>query len=102
MPRYNTSLVVDPTPLSLFCVRLKRLQQAVGLTQASLATDAGLQKSQMSAILNGDIKKLPDWNIVAKVVRACLAHAASKGKTLPPGSSRRAGLADLAASLLRP
>ena len=71
-------------PLALFCMRLKRLQQAAGLTQASLARSAGLQKSQMSAILNGDIKKLPDWNVVKKVVHACLFRAREAGKPVPP------------------
>jgi transcriptional regulator with XRE-family HTH domain len=80
MAREDTGPTVGP--LSLFCARLKRLQQAAGLTQASLAAVAGLSTSQMSAILNGDIKNLPDWDVVNKVVRACLSHAEQPGKTL--------------------
>jgi transcriptional regulator with XRE-family HTH domain len=84
MQRDDTGPRVGLTPLALFCARLKRLQQAAGLTQASLAEAAGLQKSQMSAILNGDIKKLPDWNVVKKVVHACLFQANETGRLVPP------------------
>jgi transcriptional regulator with XRE-family HTH domain len=72
------------SPLLLFCARLKRLQQAAGLKQATLAVAVGgLSTSQMSAILNGDIKRLPDWDVVDRLVRACLAHAERAGKSLP-------------------
>ena len=71
-------------PLPLFCGRLKRLQQAVGLTQTSLARTAQLSTTQMSDILNGKINTPPDWDVVDIVVRACLDHAASKGKSLAP------------------
>ena len=81
MAREDTGTAVGP--LSLFCARLKRLWEAAGLTQTSLAGAAHLSTSQMSDILNGKIKRLPDWDVVDKVVRACLDHAASKGKSLP-------------------
>ena len=71
------------SPLRTFCARLKRLQQAAGLTQGALAGHADLGKSQMSAILNGGITRLPDWDVICAVVGACLDHAAEKGKTLP-------------------
>ena len=51
---------VESGPLQVFCARLKRLQQASGLTQTAVARHAGLGKSQMSAIMNGEIKQLPD------------------------------------------
>ena len=69
-------------PLPAFCARLKRLQQASGLTQTALARHAGLGKSQMSAILNGGIKQLPDWPVVQLVVHTCLDHAEKTGKAL--------------------
>jgi transcriptional regulator with XRE-family HTH domain len=78
---------ISPTPgplaLSRFCVRLKRLQHAAGLTQTSLAAAAHLSTSQMSDILNGKIKRPPGWDVVKKVVHACLAHAKEAGKSLP-------------------
>ncbi|HUZ52469.1 MAG TPA: helix-turn-helix domain-containing protein [Streptosporangiaceae bacterium] len=70
-------------PLPAFCARLKRLQQASGLTQNALARHAGLGKSQMSAILNGGIKRLPDWDVVQQVVHVCVEYAAKTGRQLP-------------------
>ena len=84
MAREDTGSAVDSPPLARFCARLKRLQQAAGLTQVSLARGAGLRKSQMSAILNGDIKKVPDWNVVKEVVHACLLQANEVGNLVPP------------------
>ena len=60
--------------LAPFCARLTRLQKAAGLTQTRLAAAVQLSTSQMSVILNGDIKQLPDWNVVKKVVSACRAQ----------------------------
>ena len=71
-------------PLALFCARLKRLQQAAGLTQASLAAAANRSTTQMSAILNGQIKKRPDWIVVEKIVGASLVHAKKAGRLVPP------------------
>ena len=70
-------------PLALFCARLKRLQQAVGITQTSLARTACLGTSQMSDILNGNIKRPPDWDVTATVVRACLDWAERAHKPVP-------------------
>lgn len=67
-----------------FCTRLKRLQVMSGMPQAALASHAHLGKSQMSAILNGDIRRTPDWTIIQAVVRACLIHAEENGVILPP------------------
>ena len=38
----------------------------------------------MSDILNGRIKRLPDWDVVQQVVHVCLEHAAKTGRQLPP------------------
>jgi transcriptional regulator with XRE-family HTH domain len=71
------------SPLALFCARLKRLQQAAGITQASLAAAAHLGTSQMSDILNGKIRQPPDWDVIASVIRACVRHAESNGRAVP-------------------
>jgi tetratricopeptide (TPR) repeat protein/transcriptional regulator with XRE-family HTH domain len=75
--------VAEDGPLPAFCARLKRLQRASGLTQNALARHAGLGKSQMSAILNGGIKRLPDWDVVQQVVHICVEYAARTGRQLP-------------------
>jgi transcriptional regulator with XRE-family HTH domain len=71
-------------PLALFCVRLKRLQEAAGLAQVSLAAAAGKSPQQMSAILNGQIRRQPDWAVVEHIVKACLARARESGRLVPP------------------
>lgn len=53
-------------PVARFCGRLRRLQEASGVKQSALAAKASLGKSQMSAILNGQIKKAPDWKVAAR------------------------------------
>lgn len=75
----------DPRSIALsrFCARVKQLQSAAGLTQTSLAATTHLSTSQMSDILNGKIKRPPDWDVVNKVVHACLTHAKQAGKPLP-------------------
>jgi tetratricopeptide (TPR) repeat protein len=72
------------TPLDLFCGRLKRLQEAAGIPQASLSVIAYLSTTQMSDILNGKIRRRPKWEVIDAVVRACLEHAKKKGRLIPP------------------
>ncbi len=71
-------------PLTLFCGRLKRLQMASGISQSRLLSAAHLGRSQMSDILNGKIKRLPDWDVIIAMVRACLEHAEASSRTVPP------------------
>jgi tetratricopeptide (TPR) repeat protein/transcriptional regulator with XRE-family HTH domain len=71
------------SPLQAFCVRLKRLQAASGLTQITLANRMGVSKARISAILNGKIKRLPDWNVVQALVKECLDHAVRTGGVIP-------------------
>jgi len=70
-------------PLMLFCARLKRLQMASGISQSRLLSAAHLGRSQMSDILNGKIKRRPDWDMVAAIVRACLEYAESEHRSVP-------------------
>ena len=71
-------------PLARFCDRLNRIQVASGISRASLAGAAHLGTSQMSDILNGKIKRLPDWDVTIAVVRACLEYARAKDRPVPP------------------
>jgi uncharacterized protein YidB (DUF937 family) len=71
-------------PLARFCDRLNRIQVASGISRASLAGAAHLGTSQMSDILNGKIKRLPDWDVTIAVVRACLEYAGAKDRPVPP------------------
>jgi uncharacterized protein YidB (DUF937 family)/transcriptional regulator with XRE-family HTH domain len=71
-------------PLALFCGRLRRLQMASGISQSRLLSAAHLGRSQMSDILNGKIKRLPDWDVTISIVRACLEHAEADSRPVPP------------------
>jgi HEAT repeat protein/transcriptional regulator with XRE-family HTH domain len=84
MPEGNLALPHEEVagPLQAFCAQLKRLQEESGLTQRALLTRAGLGRSQMSAILNGKITRLPDWNRVQAVIDACLEHATKQRRML--------------------
>ena len=78
------TLDITPGPLALFCARLKRLQAASGINQSRLLSAAHLGRSQMSDILNGKIRRLPDWDVTNAVVRACLEYAKTSGRPVPP------------------
>jgi HEAT repeat protein len=71
-------------PVALFCDRLRRLQQASGVKQAPLAAAAGRSTTQMSFILNGRIRRAPDWEVVEAIVRTCLAHTGRARRVVPP------------------
>src|ERR1035438_6637101 len=71
-------------PLRLFCERLRRLQTACGVKQSGLLGAAGLKRSQVSDILNGKIERPPDWGVTVAIVRACLEHAETAGRLVPP------------------
>ena len=73
-----------PGPLALFCARLKLVQVASGISQASLAGAVHLGRSQMSDILNGKIKRRPGWDVTIATVRACLECAESRGRIVSP------------------
>lgn len=77
-------------PLSLFCARLKRLQEACGIRQAGLLGAAGLKRPQVSGILNGKIERPPEWGVTIAMVRACLEHAKAVGSLVPPDLSDEA------------
>jgi transcriptional regulator with XRE-family HTH domain len=78
-------------PLSLFCARLKRLQGQSGIKQAALLGAAGRKSSQVADILNGKIKRPPDWGVTLAIVRACLEHAKATDRLVPPDLSSEAG-----------
>jgi NACHT domain len=77
----------DLSALDLFCARLRRLQVASGASQTSLARQVHIGTSQMSDILNGKIKRPPAWEVTSALVRACLEHAADRGRQVPPDLS---------------
>jgi tetratricopeptide (TPR) repeat protein len=60
-------------PVADFCAGLRRLQEASGLTRASLARRLNYSRSQLYDILDGRIRRPPEWDrLVEPLVRACV------------------------------
>ncbi len=76
-----------PEPLLRFCVRLKRLQEASGLSQAALARELHLSEKTMSDILTGNIRRIPPWDRVRTIVEAC--YGSADARSLPPDLADR-------------
>jgi len=63
-------------PVAEFCAGLSELQRASGLSRAKLAQRLGYSKSQLYAILDGQITRPPDWGrLVEPLVRACTGNS---------------------------
>jgi hypothetical protein len=59
-------------PVADFCTGLRRLQQGRGLDRSALARRLGYSRSQLYAILDGQISRPPEWDrLVEPLVRAC-------------------------------
>ena len=59
-------------PVAEFCAGLRRLQQGSGLDRAMLARRVGYSRSQLYEILDGRIRRPPEWDrLVEPLVRVC-------------------------------
>jgi hypothetical protein len=59
-------------PVAEFCAGLKQLRQASGFDPVPLARRLKISRTQLYAILNGEIKRPPDWTrFVGPLVEAC-------------------------------
>jgi hypothetical protein len=68
--------------LQELCADLRRLSaEAGGPTLRTLATRIGLGKTQVGAILNGRIRRLPDWQVVSGLVTSLVGHAQARART---------------------
>ena len=70
-------MVADRTqgPVGDFCAELAELQRTSGLTRAVLARMLNYGRSQTYEILDGRIKRPPEWDrLVEPLVRTCLAR----------------------------
>lgn len=68
--------------LQRLCQDLRLIRQHAGAPSLRrLAGRVKLGKSQVSAILNGDIRRLPDWEIIKGLVEACHEAAQERGLT---------------------
>jgi hypothetical protein len=63
---------VAASPVAEFCAALRALRQASGADPAALARKVGISRTQLYAILAGDIRRPPDWDrVVRPLVAAC-------------------------------
>jgi thiaminase/transcriptional activator TenA len=70
--------VVDRTngPVGDFCAELAELQRTSGLSRTALARMLNYGRSQLYEILDGRIKRPPEWDrLVEPLVRTCLARS---------------------------
>jgi tetratricopeptide (TPR) repeat protein len=59
-------------PVAEFCAALRQLRRASGADPVTLARQLGLSRTQLYAILAGEIKRPPDWDrVVRPLVEAC-------------------------------
>jgi hypothetical protein len=65
-------------PVATFCAELRELQRGSGRSPSGLARDLSISRGQLYAILNGEIKRPPDFSgVVEPLVRACGADDAA-------------------------
>ncbi len=59
-------------PVARFCTALRQLQQRSGFDRAALARRVGYSRSQLYEILDGRIRRPPEWDrLVEPLVRLC-------------------------------
>ncbi|MEU4215464.1 helix-turn-helix domain-containing protein, partial [Actinoplanes sp. NPDC026623] len=62
----------DTGPVAAFCAGLRRRWQASGRDLPGVARDVGISRTQLYAILNGEIRRPPDFDhLVRPLIRAC-------------------------------
>ncbi|MET8153302.1 ATP-binding protein [Actinoplanes sp. NPDC049668] len=62
----------DTGPVAAFCAELRRRWQASGRDLQSVARDVSISRTQLYAILNGEIRRPPDFDgVVRPLIRAC-------------------------------
>jgi hypothetical protein len=60
------------SPVAEFCAELRQLRLASGTEVAALARKLNISRAQLYAILNGEIRRPPDWDkVVGPLVAAC-------------------------------
>lgn len=67
--------------LEQLCLDLRQLRlQAGGPSLRDLAGRVGISKSQLGSILSGQVRRLPDWDVVKGLVEAVRKYSADHGR----------------------
>jgi tetratricopeptide (TPR) repeat protein len=81
MPTASTARSTTSEVLAQLCLDLRTLrEQAGGPSVRVLSEEVGLGKSQVDAILNGRIRRPPDWDVVRGLVQVFYKHAHDTGR----------------------
>src|SRR5262245_37933788 len=81
MPTASTAKSTASDTLAQLCLDLRTLrEQAGGPSVRVLSESVGLGKSQVDAILNGRIRRPPDWDVVRGLVEVFYKHADDYGR----------------------
>jgi transcriptional regulator with XRE-family HTH domain len=65
-------------PVMVFCADLSELRRASGRSLAALAQELKMSRGHLYTILNGEVKRPPDWSrVVEPLLRACGADDAT-------------------------
>ncbi|WP_431037818.1 NACHT domain-containing protein [Streptomyces sp. P6-2-1] len=67
-----------PVPVVFFCRTLGSLVAACGLPHTALTGPLGRGDSAVSQLLNGRLRRPPQWETVARVLECCRAHRAGR------------------------
>lgn len=68
-------------PVADFCAALRDLQRSSGLSRPALAKELNYGRSQLYDILDGKIKRPPEWDkLVEPLLRVCLAGTDDRGR----------------------
>ncbi|WBO66630.1 NACHT domain-containing protein [Streptomyces camelliae] len=73
-----------PGPVGEFCAALGRLVRACGVPQVDIAAALDLSAGSVSALLNGNRRKAPEWDVVQRIVLLCAERHRSR-EPLPGG-----------------
>lgn len=81
MPTASAARPTTADVLAQLCLDLRTLrEQAGGPSVRVLSDEVGLGKSQVDAILNGRIRRPPDWDVVRGLVEVFYKHAHDNGR----------------------
>lgn len=58
-------------PVRDFCTDLRHLVRVKGLSAAAAARRLHISRSQYYAVINGDVRRPPDWSKIETIVRMC-------------------------------
>jgi hypothetical protein len=71
-PGVSVARYLGNGPVAEFCAGLRQVRQTSGRDLTALAQELKISKSQLYAILDGEIKRPPDWDrLVQPFIRGC-------------------------------